>query len=152
MGLLTDFFAATSDEVKTTDWNNPDDPLHTFPSVRMSQIDPVKIGTLEDILVGSQTTTLESVLTGSPPTWMSPLWEAPDGECWVFQLPESLSSLLAQLDANQIKVIAGKWCDTEELKLEGFTTDSAEWVIAKLASLAKEVQQTGNRLFVRLRL
>jgi hypothetical protein len=143
MGLLTDFFVATSDEVRTADWNS--DPLRGFPSILMKRIDPVKIGTLDAILTDVAYQQLQ-------PEWMNPIWESPTGESWVFQVPESLNRLLVQLDSVQIKMIAEKWCATDELKIDSFSSDDAEWVISNLASLAKKGDKQGRWLYVRISL
>src|SRR5207237_418824 len=94
VGMITDYFVASDEEVRQTNWENPEeDPVQGFPNVDMLRMDPLQLASLETALGGA---------SYEPGTLYGDVaWEDEEGGAWVWSIPDKLTILLAQVDADQ---------------------------------------------------
>ncbi|MDP2316580.1 MAG: hypothetical protein Q8P41_27045 [Pseudomonadota bacterium] len=142
MGILTDFFVATREEVENFDFTEM--PRERFPTLQTKGLDPVKMATLHTILVGADLDDVESVVARIP----EPIHEEEDGELVVFALPEAIVHGLADLDDNEASRLAERWVATEEFKMEGWTRADIDPVLSELRTFMEEAVRSEKDVFL----
>lgn len=136
MGLLTDFLIATKEDIARFDGI---DFYNTFPKiVQAKKVDPIKIGTLEKILIDSSSGELDEPILDFE-------------EQWVYPLKPELVQTLAKLTVVQIAECARKWAETEEWQLERVNENDLIPLLQELAKLATQVNADNHMyLFISL--
>ena len=138
MGVLTDIFAATDAEASAV---SPDDvPIQIFPGVEAKGLDPVKFGTLQHILIG--TDVQEAIRQHELVREVSE--EGP----WITRVPQQLYDAIAAMNGDHVREVADKWSQTEEFQLDRWSKADVEDVLTRLIQLAKDARGNGKRLFV----
>jgi len=130
MGVLTDFVVADLNEAQKVGESGA--PYKEYNGIDAKGIDQVKMGTLYAILSGTEydpefLTSEESFLyTGSE-----------DGP-WVQHVPNTLTSLLAKLSADDIPRIAEAWGKTEEFdpSYSGWSLEDINAFLLEISKLA----------------
>ncbi len=138
MGVLTDIFAATDAQV---DALSPDDiPIQMFPGVEAKGVHIIKLGTLQNILVG---TDVQDAI--GQHEWMD---EKSAEGFWITRLPKELFDALAGLNGDQIPEVAHKWSETAEFESEHWEKSEVEDLMTRIVLLAKDARSNGKGLFV----
>lgn len=187
MGILTDFFVASQDELITIfngwlpvsaeknreyvnpytgetqlDWGPDPDAFEKwkesqkklfkkrgvqpidysqYPHAHYKQVDLVKLATLYSILTGIQFE--EAIDQLAKPALINPLNEDQGLHCISLEFTKSL----AEVNDDTLRINAGKWAQTEELEMDGFTEDDALSIIDSFNNLAKVALEQGKHLY-----
>ena len=173
MGVLTDFFAATPDELDAMaiEWgpmppppepprakggflgfgkkpvvvDGPLEPLGpTLPAVRSKGILNTQLGTLDQFVTGTPYEELEDM--GAIDAIAR---DGGDDGPWVFPLRRELRDALASLPEGRVRDIAQQWGEDEEIG----ATDAEDFaalrdLVADLTGLARTAVETGRDLFL----
>jgi hypothetical protein len=114
--------------------------VQRLPLVQFKNVDPVKLAMLQQILVGGE---FDELIEGL----LRPALIAPgDDNSMLYCLPSTLVDALAVIDDQQ--VVAQHWCETEELVLDGWSTEDASEIIGALHDFAKEAKTAGKNLYL----
>lgn len=136
MGLLTEYFAAPTDEAAAV-VDADSIPPH---AVDGGGIEPVvHLGTLEELLTGR---TFEEVLDDAP---ASPVADRHGGEELVLRLTDALVRALADVSDGQLDEVAVPWSQTDELT----GTDPADLAAfgRRLSALARRARADGGHVY-----
>jgi hypothetical protein len=145
MGILCDYFAASSDEQAASVIDRDGGPRQgdpAFPTVDAKGIVPmVMMGTLEALLTGR---TYDEVTAAHPVA--EPVAVRDEGERLVVRLAGTLSGALADASDERLAEVAVPWSETEEFWGAG---DPAELtpVLRDLAALARRARSDGQHLY-----
>ena len=145
MGVITDFFVASGDELKAV-LSKLDGPLELghLPHVEFKSVDHVKLATLQSLLCKhSFEKAIDEI---GKPVDLVPT--TPDAEFGVHRLPEPLVDSLAALSEEGIATTAKWWATTEELKLDRFSADDAKGVLRELHRLASIAKKDKKGLYL----
>jgi len=139
MGLLSDFFVATSDEIGDLDIEQS--PVIKFPTVQAARVDVVKLTMLRCIIEGTKfddyLSTLDSLLV-----------RGTDEGPWIIKVPDSVYDRLSNADLPGVRDLADQWSKTEEWRLDGGTAENLEPFISELSKLATTGKNQNRELFV----
>ena len=127
--MLTDFFIANRAEIKKIDVISD---LDNFSNIKAKRVDPVKISTLEMILIGEAEDFIE------------PVKEFDSGDAWIIPIGQKLVEKLANLSSEDLSKSASDWSKTEEWKLDnGNETELTEFLkqFKQLAFLSQNEQK-----------
>jgi hypothetical protein len=146
MGVLCDYFAASSDEVATATIDLPGGPAAdsggSFDMVSGNGIDPVvQMGTLEALLTGRG---YDEIAQRHVPSAIVVSRE--DGGRLVVRLTGELQAALSHADDARLAVVAVPWSQTEEFWGQGDPADAASW-LGELAGLARRATTRRERLY-----
>ncbi len=108
MGALTDIFAATDAEAASLSLEQI--PIQVFPGIEAKHWDPIKFGTLQNILLG---TGVQDAIRQQ-----EMVREASEDGPWITRIPPPLFDAIAGMDEERIKEVAERWRRTEEYKLD----------------------------------
>jgi hypothetical protein len=142
--VLCDYFSASDDDVAVRVLDQLGGPdTSTFDVVPLKGIDPV--------VVMAQ---LEAILTGctydeaSERPRAGQLLSSPDAEsAGIVSVSDTLQEALASATHASLVDAAGLWSETDELRLDGITSDTALEVLVLLSGLASRARSAGLRLF-----
>lgn len=143
MGILTDAFIASESELAGLR-PGAGGPAGRFPTVQAKGIEPVKLATLEAIILSA------SVEMWDDDGLLERDWE----EEWVYRLPASLAQALAELPPAEVPRVARAWAATEEWRLDGVSpADGAALaelatLVDALRTLAGQARQDGKALYL----
>lgn len=146
MGVLSDYFAASSDEVAAAAIDLPGgpaaDPGGSSGTVSGNGIDPVvQMGTLEALLTGRD---YGEIAQGHVP---HAIVASRDGsQRLVVTLTGELQAALSQADDARLAAVAVPWSQTEEFWDQGDPAVLASW-LGELAALAQRATTGGERLY-----
>ena len=174
MGVLTDFFAATPQELAdlAIDWGPvppepepptakgglfgfgkkpapvPDGPLEpygpTLPAVASKGILNTQLGMLDQFVTGTPYDTL--VELGAIDDFVR---DAGENGPWVFAVRRELRDGLASLDPGRIRGIARQWGEDEELgATEPEEFEALEGLVGDLSGLARTATESGRDLYL----
>lgn len=142
MGLLTEYFSATSDDDAAAVLELPGGPLGLRPAptvVSGNGIEPtVHLGSLEEILTGRP---FEDYLPALP----QPVAHVETYEVMVTPAPRSTTVALAALAPQDLARAAGAWSETEELL--GADPEALADLLRDLAALAREADERGGAVY-----
>ena len=124
MGLLTDFFIASLDELQGLDPTRG--PSERFPTVEAKGFDPVELSQLEVRMTNN-----------AGPHINQPIVKE-NGSTWVIDLEQGFAPALAAMDAEQIERFGEEW----------LLSDDETEVLARVAALSRQGVETGKRLYV----
>jgi hypothetical protein len=123
--VLGEFFFCGHDEIDESLVASGPDSGH--PSVAANGLSPVDIARLGEILgVG----TYRDVLDRTAQVHR----ESASGESGIYDVPDSLVTAL--LDTDDLAAVAGRWSETDELRLSGWNAAATGSVLAGLKALA----------------
>ena len=109
------------------------------PTVRIQQMDPVKVATLGAIIgAGSYDELVSAMIAQSR--------DAESGECGLFPVPTSIRDGLAKLD--DAHAVVDAWLETDELRLDRWSKEDTMDLVHRLTQLARRAQTEGEELFV----
>lgn len=144
MGINTDYFAASSDEMAASVLDGgPAEASAGFATVELKNVDPtVVMGLLESLLTGQD---YDSVLDN--PRQGEVLAAADDG-VMVVALTDELRDALATSDESRLSVVGAELAATEELDASD-AEDVAAVIggVRELAALARSAQARGEGLY-----
>ena len=128
MGILSDFFVATPEDLKRLDLSRG--PAGVFPTVQAKRVDPVKLATLQAVVeggsdIGELITAIDAAMLGDE--------EGP----WLVTVPPSVTSALAGADSAGLSRLAASWAATEEWVADGGTAANLSPFVAQLGELAR---------------
>ena len=173
MGVLTDFFAATPQELAdlAIEWGpvppDPEPPKATGGFLGFGKKQPVQDGPLEPRgptlpavqskgILDTQVGTLDQFVTGTPYETLEAsgaigkiVRDAGEDGPWVFPIRTELRDGLANLDPTRIPAIARSWGEDEEIAAadeEEF--EALEALIADLVDLARTARESGRDLYL----
>src|SRR4051812_27646642 len=133
MGLLSDFFAASEDEIAELPELGPEG---RFPTVAAKNVTNVELATLCGIATGRdidvESGGFEALLNE-----IEDVREPGEDGPWVFRVPDSLVEALAAADEARVRDIAREWASTEEWQLSGANADDLVWLVSDLSRLAR---------------
>ncbi|WP_223184537.1 hypothetical protein [Streptomyces sp. CBMA152] len=141
---MCDYFSAADDSAAVRVLDEPGGPDGAlFDVVALKGIDPV--------VVMAQ---LEAILTGctfdeaSKRPRSGQLLSSPEAEsAFIISVSDTLQEALATATRDSLVEAAGPWAETDELRGNGVTVDTAAEVLALLAGLAGRARSSGMRLF-----
>ena len=147
MGVLYDYFAASSDEVAAAVIELPGGPAsaagRSFDTVTGNGVDPVvQVGTLEALLTGRG---YDEILQGHHRTGTI-VAARNDGQQLVVTLTGELQAALSQADHARLAAVAVPWLQTEEFSGQDDPGIAAQW-LDELAGLARRATTRGERLY-----
>ncbi|MBD0742232.1 hypothetical protein BG418_12160 [Streptomyces sp. CBMA152] len=142
--VMCDYFSAADDSAAVRVLDEPGGPDGAlFDVVALKGIDPV--------VVMAQ---LEAILTGctfdeaSKRPRSGQLLSSPEAEsAFIISVSDTLQEALATATRDSLVEAAGPWAETDELRGNGVTVDTAAEVLALLAGLAGRARSSGMRLF-----
>lgn len=146
MGVLCDYFAASSDEAAAAVIDLPGGPAAgaggSLDTVSGNGIDPVvQMGTLEALLTGRD---YDEILQAHH---AGPIVASRDGgQRLVVTLTGELQAALSQADHAQLADAAVPWLQTEEFSSQDDPGLAAAW-LSDLAGLARQATARGERLY-----
>jgi hypothetical protein len=167
MGVLYDYFVASSDADAAATIDRPGGPAQTEPLPaasgrgvfrrrrRTPDIDIKAYLTVPDTGIDPvvQGGTLEELLTGRPyeeieqdPRWGHSLAVRNGGERLVLTLTESLIDALGQSNAETLAAVAVPWSQTEEFWGAGDSQELSR-LLVQLSALAREARSRGESLY-----
>jgi hypothetical protein len=146
VGVLFDYFAASSDEVAAGAIDLPGGPAAggggSFDTVPGNGIDPVvQMGTLEALLTGRE---YEEIAQGHDAGAV--IVSRDESQRLVATLTGELQSALSQADDARLAAIAVPWSQTEEFFGQGDSGVLAAW-LGELAGLARRATTRGEHLY-----
>ncbi|MGI5175774.1 hypothetical protein ACQEVZ_05510 [Dactylosporangium sp. CA-152071] len=144
MGLLCDYFVASSDEAAIAMLEVPGGPAAAPapgpPVLELKNIEPaVNMQTLEELLTGRSA---EDVVRN--PRQGNMLESDPDGAA-IVSITLELQQALATSDADTLRAVAERWADTDELA--GSDPDDLTDILLQLAQLAHEANVREHALY-----
>jgi hypothetical protein len=150
VGILTDFFVATDDDID--DALVEEGPADRFPTVEAKTIDDVKITSLNAIATGRSYDVDDGSFDRIYPE--TPLIRDGGEEGpWVFRLPTPLLSALSGADAARLTEINEAWAQTEEWALDGVTDpEETRQLVNDVARLARDAQTAEKGVYLWLSL
>jgi hypothetical protein len=137
VGLLSDVFVADGAEAEAVVLQGG--PMGKLPTFQAKGLDPVKLGTLEEIMTG---TSFEAILEGL----VGEHFEDEGGESGVFDVRPELVAAVASLTDDVVPTTAERWAQTEEWL--GADAADLEPLIHGISTLAREAGRTDKRLWV----
>ena len=140
MGLLSDFFIATTAEVDAFDIN--DGPAGSLPTFQAGSVDVVKLTQLQCIIDGSVFGDHLAELGR-----MRVRSEGDDGP-WVFCVPDVITRTLAEADESRLQQIASAWALTEEWQLDGGRPEDLIPLLNNVGGLAKRANVENRGLYL----
>ena len=138
MGVLSDLIVAPVGDVERV--AHAEVPSQVFDGIDLKGIDTVRFGTLHSLLIGQ---TFEDLL----PLY-DPVVTVSDEGPWVFQIPQDLVSLLAEVDDIRKSEVARQWAKTEEFALDRWTEREVASALDSISTLAKRVIEPDQALFL----
>jgi hypothetical protein len=144
MGVLSDIIVADPSEAAAI---NAAEGAHLeqWPCLESRDIDPVKLGTLWQVLSGGSPDDVDAVSAYMMDTVLDQ--PTPSGP-WVFLVPEPLTAALAALgDAAQAPV-AERWAATEEFVLDRWQVDDVRDYLRELVARARAARESGKSLLL----
>ena len=146
MGLLTDVFVATEDEID--DAVLEEGPADRFPTVEAKGVEIVKITSLNGIATRRSYDLDDGGfdrLSAEVPVTRYAGEEGP----WLFRLPAPLLAALAAADGSKLGEINEAWARTEEWQLDGVAhPDETRWLVDGIARLAQNAEMSGKNLYL----
>ncbi len=140
MGLLSDFFIATPEEVRRLDLHRS--PADRLPGFQAKGIDPVKLAILESCVEGApleaHPESLEQMMVR----------DAGEDGPWVMKIPAHVMKGLAGATPQQLRQWAQGLAETEEWGFDSGAAKEASRVLKAVAKLAREAEAKGRRLYV----
>ena len=138
MGILSDFFLATPDQLSQLDISRG--PAATLPTVQARRVDQVKLASLQGLIeqstdFGELVSALDSSTRGDE-----------DGP-WVAPVPQSIVSALAAADDVDLARLATAWANTDEWIADGGTALDLQRFLTQLSQLARQTT-AGKSLLV----
>ena len=129
MGILSDFFLATPDQLSQLDISRG--PVTTLPTVQARRIDLVKLATLQEVIeqsasFGELVGALDSSMEGDE-----------DGP-WVVPVSQSIVSALATANDDELAQFATAWAETDEWIADGGTAPDLQLLLTQLSRLARQ--------------
>lgn len=129
MGLVSDFFAATPEEVEKLNLRvGPQPPLL---AVKARRVDPVKLVGLQSLVEGCS---VDALLPGIDGLFVRS--HSDDGP-WVVSVPLTVVEALKAADQPRVAQLAAAWAATEEWVADGGTSENLLPFVAELADLAR---------------
>jgi hypothetical protein len=150
MGILTDYFSASSDEAAASALDRlggpaqptaGPSPLPPFDTFQSKGLDPyVLMGKLQEALTGQD----YWVITADPQYGRTVAERGADGP-WVYRVSSPLQAALAIADGDEFARAAVKWSQAEEHY--GAAPESLIWVLEELSDLARRASARGEHLY-----
>jgi hypothetical protein len=119
--------------------------LERWPCLESKDIDPVKLGTLWQILSGGSPGDVDAVSAYMLDTILD---QPGDSGPWVFLVPEPLTSALAALDDAAQAPVARAWAATEEFVLGRWQVDDVRDYLRELTARARAAREAGKSLLL----
>jgi hypothetical protein len=144
MAIYTDVFLAPEAELQAARLETAH-PSNYFPTVSAKNCTEFEFAKLEAILEGQDPYTLLDERLRA----FALIQEYEN--CWVYQLPDRLAKMLADLTFSEAENTANIWAHTEELRpRDGRPVDSSSLreYLQQVAQLAMRAQQEGKRLYL----
>lgn len=138
MGILSDFFMATPDQLNQLDISRG--PATTLPTVQARRIDHVKLAHLQGMMEQS-TNFVELVGALDSST------KGDEDGPWVLPVPQSIVSALAVANDDRLAQFATAWADTDEWIADGGTSQDLYRLLAQLSHLVRQTESESS-LFV----
>lgn len=143
--VLCDYFSASDDDVAVRVLDQLGGPdTSTFDVVQL------KGGIAPDVVMAQ----LEAILTGctydeaSERPRAGQLLSSPEAEsAGIVSVSDTLQEALASATHASLVDAAGHWSETDELRLDGITSDTALEVLVLLSGLASRARSAGLRLY-----
>ena len=132
MGVMSELAIGGEDDAEKIGNSLPSKDLG---GVDLSGIDPVKLGTLHSIVLGT---------THDYDLEFAPSEEGP----WVFKLQSSLVAALAAQDQAQQLDTAGRWLKTDEFSVDGWRLDNVVATVRTICEQARRASSTSCALFL----
>ena len=147
VGIFAGVFVASPEALDSWDAQSGLTPPE-WPAMEFKGLESVKLGTLESILTGVDYDDIDQ----------DDLHELARDEGsegpWVWAVRQELASALAGLDEGRIETTAAAWADSDEFKVDPSDKPSRADIedlagaLGEMASLAREANQRGERMYV----
>ena len=130
MGIITDFFDLNSSTPEVL--LEHEDPWSEFANFQCKGIDPVKLSSLLEIIGhGQYDDNLKMISPINPESETGP---------WVIPIPTSMSQFFGAVTEGQFAEITLKWCQTDELKLDGWSANETLSFLKEMISFFKNAR------------
>ena len=139
MGVLTDIFAGTRDQLPKLD-DAEAIPRDLFDTVEAKSIDPVKIAQLQAIVEGI---TFDAAIGQSELAHAVDEQEGP----WVMSFPSTLAERLAMASDEQLTDFGRAWAATEEFRLDGWSESDVHAILREITQLVQR-KRPNQEIFV----
>ncbi len=137
MGILTDFFIATPDELANLE--DASSPAQQLQGILAKRVDQVKIAKLDGILRGVPfTDSLRS---------LELIKEASEDGPWTTTIPPQLTAALAALTDDQAVLTAQQWATAEEFAADLWTPADVADFLSQLRALARSAVATRREMY-----
>jgi len=150
MGVLTDYFSASSDEAAASALDRVGgparpatgpSPLPPFDTFESKGLDPyVIMGKLEEALTGQD----YWVITAGPQYARMVAGRGDEGP-WVYKVSSPLQAVLARAGSGELARAAVEWSRAEELP--GASPEGLTWVLEGLSGLARRATAKDEHLY-----
>lgn len=148
MGILSDFIVA--DSCAGQEIGESSCPAEQWPCLEgWKGVESVKLSTLYFCITGEPSSVDETVALSSEFDFAGGNQE--EGP-WVLRFPTKVSSAIASLPESSFGSVAEKWSATEELEMDGWTTDNAKTFISQIQPLASNAIASNKSVFLWLSL
>jgi hypothetical protein len=139
MGVITDVFAATDEEIQDFDPEAYVGDL--FPTLQSNGgAGVIELAALESLLTGRD----ENEILGNYELAVEASEEGP----WITRVPMPLQDALIELDEVGLDEIAQRWSKTDQFKHYDWSDEDVAYVLRGLWSLARQARDDGRVLFV----
>jgi hypothetical protein len=139
MGVITDVFAATDQEIQDLD---PDDYVgDLFPTLQSNGgAGVIELAALESLLTDRDE---DEIMTG-----YELAVEVSEEGPWIIRVPVPLQDALIKLNESKLDDVARRWSQTEQFKHYEWSEEEVTDVLRGLWSLAHQARKDGRVLFV----
>jgi len=139
VGLLTDFFIASPQEVGMIDLRNG--PCKRFPTAQYKNADPSTLEALDTLVIGSQG-------EGAVDRTCELIRQEEESGPWLLRIRSRIVQALAALEARRLRHLAIQWGQCEEWSMTPEEAQDMVPMLMDLVALAIKARETGRAMYL----